>query len=55
VPGTGLARWRAGSLAAGVLAIAGAGAGVYALRADRTGDGGTGSLDPPDLAALRAY
>lgn len=43
--------WRAGFLAAGAFALAGA--GWYALRADRSGDDGSGSVDLPDLAALR--
>ncbi len=44
--------WRAGFLAAGALALAGA--GLHALRADRSGAGGSGSLALPDIAALRA-
>jgi MFS family permease len=44
--------WRAGFVAAGVLALVGT--GWYALRADRSGAGGSGSVDLPDLAALRA-
>ncbi|MFB6167309.1 MAG: MFS transporter [Haloferacaceae archaeon] len=44
--------WRAGFLAAGALAVAGA--GWYALRADRSGAGGSGSVDLPDVGALRA-
>jgi MFS family permease len=44
--------WRAGFLAAGVLALAGA--GWYAVRADRSGAGGSGSVGLPDLGALRA-